>query len=659
MTATNVHSLIGPEMRDLSKWPVPDLLPGDQELRLFERRKQAVEMYVEGCKFNEIRTRTGFYRGEVIRLVKRCVTVDHLGRIHGFYALVPGVRVKKYNRTAGHVFSDGLSKGGNAGMLTQIMQRFPEVAESVEKELLKMPVESHVHEARASYKTLHKRFLRDLESKGLTSRDWPFSTRYRGYRSFVNYCHNLRERYLGRWIAARSGKEASRRSGLGQGYTPLIPVLRPYSAVQLDFHKIDAASIIVISNRFGKEFEIPVARWHVGILADEYTRAILGIYISLEPTPSGDCVLETIVSALRSDETDPQSPDYSFVEDGKIVIHQLIPELRFQGFAVLKLDNAWAHTAVEVYNNIISTIGCAVNFGPVRAWWCRNLIENIFGKMTQHGVQRLPSTYGTGPNDTRRDAPNEQAVKYRILLSTLIAIVLAEARRHNLSQSEALEHCSPEFALRAALEKPAFGLFPQPLPHAAQDDIRLLMHVEERIIRGNIKKHVRPHIQFGRMRHTNPQLARQYHLVGKRVLVYIHRQKPWIMRACLLDTGEDLGLLSSPRRWSTSKYSLRTRKLISAAGLAESYQDLSVDSVEKWEKKAKKSLRGKRRKGERRPTTALLMAKVTREAVNKDDAKRCGTEIDSSHSSMRTSQLAPPKDPFNLGSLPTLHHRRQ
>lgn len=657
MNSTKVRTLVAPEYRDLSKWPTPDAITGERALRLFERRKQAVEMYIEGCDFDEIRRQTGFFRGEVTRLVKRCITANDLGQIHGFYALVPGVHIKKYIRKARSCALPGLSRGGHAGMLSQTLERFPDIAKFIQGELLKTPVASHVHEARASYKSLHKRFVRELQMKGLTHQDWPFSTRYYGYRSFVNYCHSLRQQHLGRWIAARAGKEASRRSGLGQGYTPLLPVLRPYSAVQLDFHKIDAASIIVIVNRYGKEFEIPVARWHVGILADEYSRAILGLYISLEVNPSGDCVLETIVSALRSDETDPQSPDYSFVDDGKIVIHQLIPELRYQGFAVLKLDNAWAHTAVEVYNNIISTIGCAVNFGPVRAWWCRDLIENIFGKLTQHGVQRMPSTYGSGPNDTRRDDPNEQAARHRILLSTLIAIVLAEARRHNLSQSEALEHSSPEFVLRTALQKPALGLLPQPLPRVVQDDLRLQMHVEERVIRGNVKKNVRPHIQFDRMRHTNPYLARQYHLIGKRVLVHIHRQKPWVIRASLLDTGEDLGLLSSPRRWSTSKYSLRTRKLISAAGLAESYQDLSVDAVEKWARDAKKSLSTKRKKGKRRPSEALILAKVTREAKDTTESRGRDTQAHSNGSAVRTP-LLPPKDPFHLGAMPFLHHRR-
>lgn len=37
---------------------------------------------------------------------------------------------------------------------------------------------------------------------------------------------------------------------------------------------------------------------------------------------------------------------------------------------------------------MIDTVGCAVNFGPVRAWWRRSLIERIFGELTRKGLQR-------------------------------------------------------------------------------------------------------------------------------------------------------------------------------------------------------------------------------------------------------------------------------
>ncbi|MFC0134388.1 hypothetical protein CR105_26335 [Massilia eurypsychrophila] len=151
---------------------------------------------------------------------------------------------------------------------------------------------------------------------------------------------------------------------------PLLQSIRPYSAVQLDFHKVDSATVIVLKNDHGVEFEVPLSRWHFGLMVEEKFGAALGFCVALELTPSGDSTLEVVSNALSSQPHD--LADVIAASPGNVLINQLMPELAYQGFSILKVDNGWSNAAHEVVNNIISTVGCAINFGPTRAWWRRN-----------------------------------------------------------------------------------------------------------------------------------------------------------------------------------------------------------------------------------------------------------------------------------------------
>src|SRR5471032_3315513 len=136
----------------------------------------------------------------------------------------------------------------------------------------------------------------------------------------------------------------------------------------------------------------------------------------------------------------------------------------------------------------MDTIGCAVNFGPVRAWWRRHLVERIFEKLTQRGLQRLPSTHGKGPGDPRSRDPNAKAIKFRIMLTDLISVIYDCIREHNTQENEGLQWASPLQTVQAALNHPASGLILQPLPMLTQRSLWLTMHIEESTVRANLDR---------------------------------------------------------------------------------------------------------------------------------------------------------------------------
>nr|WP_242431842.1 hypothetical protein [Burkholderia ambifaria] len=505
-----------------------------------------------------------------------------------------------------------------------MFERFPELETAVVDRLLKRSMPDQVPESRISYKRLHDFFLEQLKSRGISECEWPFTTRDRARRSLTRYCNAVYLQHRQRWIWARSGTEAAKRSTLGRGYTCLINARRPCSVMQMDFHKVDAASVISVIDENSVEHDYPVARWFIGVLVDEYSGGVLGVSIILESNPSADSALETVASAIA-----PRSPiddelRARYTPDGKIVIQDFVCELESQGSTILEVDNAWSNAAVDVVNNLIDVTGCAINFGPVRAWWRRDLIERIFGKLTDHGLKRLPSTYGAGPADPTRTNPVKNAELFRIRLSELMAIIYACVREHNLEPTERLHLVSPVGLLRSAVDHTEHAWLPQPLPRQTRENGSILWHTEHCVVRGNLKQGRSPCIKTDHCRYYGEALAKRYDLVGKTLLVRLNRRDCREAIAIVEETGELLGKLRPEARWARWPYTYQERKIINRAIPIEE-RETKADPVGAWgrEKSAQMLAEKSARARHARSGDALALAKrhrvgKTQSAVDAD-----------------------------------------
>jgi hypothetical protein len=650
-------------VENLESWPAPDQrVLADSVLQRYLPRRQAVEMYSAGLSYTEIRAVAGLSEDEVRRLTKRCVSLHRDGEIFGFRALLPGTRLKDYERIAPVNHVKGGGSGACAGALEQLFGKFPELRAQVQQLYFNEHRSDRLPEACMPITRIHGQFKAALRKLGLGEYDWPFNTENCGYQALWSYCKNLRLENSQHAALSRSGIEAARRGAVGTGEKPLIPCLRLFSFVQLDFHKVDAASIIVIRNDYGVELEVPVTRWHIGLLAEEHSGIVLGCYVTLERTPSADSTLEVLDNALRPEEFDASDPRYSIVKDGKVLLRELMPEFEYQCFSVLKVDNAWSNAAHEVVNGLMDTVGCAVNFGPVRAWWRRCLIERIFEALTQRGLQRLPSTHGKGPGDPRSRDPNIAAIKFRILLSDLIGVIYGCIRDHNTEPNEGFQWGSPLQTVQAALTHPASGLMLQPLPKLKQKSLWLTMHVEEVTVRGSLSRNERPYFVTDRCRYTNEKLAYSPWLIGAKLIIYVDRRRCSIVYASVKETGERLGLMTPPVRWANSKCTWRDRKLFNRSGMATRLSSDGDDPVDVMTRAKVEALQKRARKQRTRSSKeALDLARFTvKTPVKSENARQ--TEFGkpdkamlNSDNAVNTTEPNPAMpDPFGLSTVPII-----
>ena len=587
-TQRPVHLLSAPpritvQCNNPAEWPRPDPANFSPQVReKYQNRRNAIEAYLANQGANKVVKVGGLSSREVRRLIARCKQPTDLGGIVGFYACVPGYRIKAYRRTKPVERRTAPGHGGCAGALQQLFHKHPELRIHIEDLYLKRRIKGHVHELRISKRKIWQDLLKKLRSLGYTDMHWPFNVKSRGYASVCSHLASLHETDYKAAVRARYGDNAAGRTSTGTGHVPLIEARRAYSIMQLDYQVVDADSIIVVKNRFGVEIELRVPSWYYGLMGDEYTGLITGVFIGFEVSPTSDCALKIIDSSLRPQIYDDNDPRIAYVVDGKILPNELIPELANQCFNVLRVDNAWANAARATVNNVIDVVGCAVNFGPPRAWWHRPVVERIFRDLTNRGLQRLPSSHGTGPTDPLKGNPAEKASEFRILASELTSVISAAVREHNDSTSIDRESSTPLQAIAAALAHDGSGFIRQALPANAQEDKRLLTHVEECTVRGDPAKGIRPYVKWDNCIYTNPILSQRDYLIKKTLVLYTNLDDIREVVATIKETGEDIGKMTLERKWRFRPVTVRFRKMINKHGYETYMQREDADVFDSW-----------------------------------------------------------------------------
>ncbi|MYM96199.1 helix-turn-helix domain-containing protein [Duganella vulcania] len=551
----------------VAEWPAVDVecFVGEDKI-LVANRIQAIRMYLAGLPHTQIAADSGIIRSEVHRLLKRCCEVAADGRIWGFRALAPNMHIKNYERTAPVVCVPGEANNGSTGALGQLFERYPMLQKLVHELYLPREPKNKFHDVRMRICDLHNKFIRWLEEHGLQPNEWPLSTKTEGLEALRAYCNSLSSPYPEQWVRARAGEQAAARLTVGRGIEPIVPTMRPFNAVQLDFHKVDSASMISITSPFGVEIKVPLPRWYVGAIVEERYDLIIGAVLALEINPSADSVLETIESAIIPLVAGSKSCALAIGLGNKVFPNQMFEQLAGQGFSILRMDNGWSNVAFDVIDNVVDTIGCAVHLGPVKAWWGRDTIERVFGQTTRSGLQRSPCTYGSGPLDSRKNNPEQNAVAFELKLSDITSALEHQILLQNCSPTGALMMGSPMDALAAAIDNYGSTFIPSPLPATTQELPLLMYHTDIVTVRGNRKKGERPYVKVGPWRYTNEIISSDFALIGQHLKIYSSLRDARIAYAVCVETGEVLGKLLPPNRWQEVEISWSVRSILNREG---------------------------------------------------------------------------------------------
>ena len=548
-----------PKLKDLSQWPTVDVtLLADEDAHLVERRIRAVRDYVAGCPVKVISKETAIPRQEIHRLVNRCIAEHHDGRIWGFRALVKGCHIKTYVRTATINGSRPSQHGGAAGALTMLFDQHPGIRESIDALFLKKVEEGIVHESRMPIKVLHKHFVEKCKEIGLTSRHYPFNMNHRGKRALSSYIRRLFKSNLKRAVKARHGDDAARALSSADAGPDSI-ITRPYERVEFDGHRIDLFCTIDLPNPHGGIQRVTLNRLWLLVIIDVKTRAILGYSLVLNPEYNSEDVLRCLKHALTPWKPMTLSIPGLRYTPGSGLPSGVFTECEWASWDELWFDNAKANLADAVRMNLTRVIGCHINAGPVKTPQRRPFIERLFQTLEENGFHRLPSTTGSGPNDSRRDDPEATALRLNISYQHLVELVDVLIARYNAEPHSGLGNRSPLEMLEYLIVNQGCDI--RTLPEHKRQDLALLNIRVVRCIRGDLKEGKCPYVEFEGVRYYNDLLRRSAELIGQKLSILVDPDDLRCVTAYLED-GREFGVLTAHGLWGRTPHSLTVRKAI-------------------------------------------------------------------------------------------------
>ncbi|HWN11961.1 MAG TPA: hypothetical protein VNO50_22220 [Pyrinomonadaceae bacterium] len=563
MSITNLRfdrDCLDPELRDLGTWPSVNTGQWSKvDCDRFVRLQAAIRAYLSGERVKNISKKFRVSRQELSRLLKRCLSQHPDGQIYGWRGIIKHARQKSYVRTKPVKSHSRNKRSGDAGAFFQLLDRYPHIAEGIQKLFYKQQGDREIEEPRIPLMAIFKWFLSACRLAGLTASDYPFCTVSSGRTALWRYLKHLIDVDPQKAISARGSKHAARRwRKTGHGPSS-IKATRPYQRVEFDGHRFDMSCMILIRHTHGGFVQRLLHRLWLLVIVDVYTRAILGYHISLNFEYDSTDVLLCVKNAVT-----PWKPRILTIPGleyakGAGLPSGVIPELEWVTFEDFCYDNAKANLAARVLNKITSVIGCAVNPGPVESPERRGIIERLFETLEEATGHRVPSTTGSHPQDPRRTNPDAAAEKFEITLDHLYELMDLVIARYNATPHSGIGYKAPlELMAQFAADEDSLM---NKIPEDQRDKLGLLNVEFKRTVRGNIKEGRRPYINCEGARYRNEILARSPELIGQRLTLVMDPEDPRSVTAFFPD-GAELGDLTANSFWGVTPHTLEMRKAI-------------------------------------------------------------------------------------------------
>jgi len=555
--STYTRGTVPPQHRDCAQWPLVDISGlSEAAQEQFVNLQVAANEYLHFRPVDTWLALAHTSHRTFLDLLNRALLVNaRTGGIIGWAGFLKGALRKPYTRKAD---TSGAQRQGLSGALQLCFQRVPGLERELVGKILKKP-RNGPHEARIAKRQLHNAFIRACSAAGLGPMDWPFNTRWEGRRAIERFFdHVLLDNYE-RGVRTRQGEALASKLDTGTGVPRLFVPQLPYDGAEMDSHTADFIGCVGIPAPNGLIEYVPIERMQLLLIVDWVTANILGFAAVFRRQCNADDVLDAGYSVSTPWQPRELVLSAYQYEPGGGLPSGVIPELAGCGFSMLCIDNALINLSNTVLDRVVPRFGCAVNWGPVRKWMRRALVERIFRALEELGFSRLPSTTGSHPKDSRKERnPAETAVKRRIHFQVILDLVDLEIARYNARSSEGRFGLKRLGMLRQFVDCPEFGFRPPklPMPDVLHPDLNIT--IDRAYVRG---AHERPYTSFLRSKYTSPLLAHTPELINQPIIRHIKREAIQTIQA-FRETGEPLGTLVCSEPWRRYPHSIELRRQI-------------------------------------------------------------------------------------------------
>ena len=540
-------------------WEPVDTTMLSEEARLnYEKHKKAVDYYIDGYSPADIEAATGVKAPRIRYDIRRCLTVDAAGREFGYAALIPYVNIKE--KTA--------KKDGFSYQFNDLMEKYPQVRDNILKNL---KGKGKNKKKNMSYKEAFLAFHKDLRKAGVLDQEYPFNVPDKGFSAFYKYAHNLLREDIN-IIGARLHKDAARKLlSTGTGEKMTLQPIHPYANLQIDGHKLD---VFFVTDKIenGVPKTVLCDRAYLLAVMSPSSRAILGGHLTTHDGYDHVDVLKAIQNAIMPKEIKEYTiPGLKCPDNGGF------PDTAYEALEhampiSIMFDNAKAHLAVDVINNLTGT-GTVLNYGSVATPETRGIVERFFRTLEERGFHRLIVTTGSHPKDPiRRQDAEKLAVKLGFDFDKVEQIVDYVIREYNNSIHSSTNESPIQNVYRNTIQA---GCMPAIAEGSMLESVEhLTWYKDEATVRGNCNKGVRPYIEYKGARYSGTVLSSNDIYRGKKVTLFVDPDNANDIQV-FDQSGEKIDTVHVCGFWSKFRHSFKVRSYFGRKGQYAGYSDES------------------------------------------------------------------------------------
>ncbi len=552
---------ISPELRDTSKWPEVDLSSmAFDDLARFERLMPAVESYLRNGKLRAAAKTAQMSEDALLDQVNRCLMPHSDGGIVGWAGLIHRLRLSGYARTSPLPQGLNASRRGASGAFHLFLDENLTIKKALDEAIRKGTGRGKAKAAFTPHKAIWKKFVELVESF-IPPDHYPRNQKSFARRSVERYVTNM----IANDAKARSlavGQVAKTSGQVGNGLSSFELIRSPLDLVGADAHHVDCFGMIEIEGPAGPQL-VPISRVWIYVVVDFESRAVCGYAASFRTEPTA-----TQIELALDMATKPWQPRVLNMGAVRYKEGAGFPMGCVDGFvfapAALRMDSAAQSFANRIVHRVRRRFGCAVSWSAVGAWYHNDVVERFFGSLERFGLHRLPTSVGSGPADPRRTDGAAAAVKLNVTWQHLLDLLEVAIAEYNAKAQPGLGHRSPLEVLRDYFDRHRQRFVPRPRIPPTLLTPRLGVEIETHTVRGSCAagKLKRPYVQVDKATYTSPELASQFALIGRPIVLHVHEDDMRTVEAFLED-GTRLGLLTVRERgWRRTKHSRDQRKQI-------------------------------------------------------------------------------------------------
>ncbi|MBV8271455.1 MAG: hypothetical protein JO067_04215 [Cupriavidus sp.] len=547
----------------LANWPTVDPAVVPARVRnAFERRRQAVFLYLRGASVAQIAQETGIDRSQVLKLAQLATTPQADGSILGDAALIPYQK-----RTAQRKLPppDGPLAQGFAGAFQQLLARHPCIRTAMETVLTSTEGVLRPGSAEDLAGEVVATFHEACREVGLTWDDYPFNTDTLARQSVRKFTKDYIAAHPEKTVKNVYGHDAAVRMHTGSGRGK--PVVAVFERAEADAHKLDVNCTVLVRHPNGQYVPRRLRRMWIIVLIEVRSRAVLGYCLSLGREPCKQDLLDALHMALSPWQPcnwfDPHLP-YS-VHAGFPSVH---PNYLHLGFRELSVDKALMNISSDVSDRLRQLMDARVmNVDQERQVSGRSnpndrpYIEGFFRLIEERGFHKLRATTGSHPRDPKRAREIDvRTGRHALDVQHLPALLDHVISEYNGAPHGGLGDISPlDFLAQMAAQ-----IHPQCRTLEQQDIDTLQFVVVTRQVRGNIEEGRPPYVDYIYGHYTGGPLAFAYALIGQTVQLRVNVQDARFGQLFSM-RGEFLGSVHANPPWDEIPHSLRLRSLICKA----------------------------------------------------------------------------------------------